>query len=191
MKHHSMGTSVLLALLISAGLATAQTTTTPILETAVTTGIVGWAPTSQTAQLNVLNTGGLVAVATTTTTTTTTVVAACPVELEFHDAQNNVLKTLQVGNLAAGTAVSLTLKLADLTAAPTALRIDIRGVVKSNPVASGPIPAGTMIPAFPFPTCTIVPTLELFDTSTGVTQVFTSDTRPFGTPVAVPLTTTK
>jgi len=48
-----------------------------------------------------------------------------------------------------------------------------------------------MIPAFPFPTCTIVPTLELFDTSTGVTQVFTSDTRPFGTPVAVPLTTTK
>jgi len=90
MKYHSMGTSVLLALLISAGLATAQTTTTPTFETAVTTGIVGWAPVSQTAQLNVLNTGGFLAVAGTTSATgTSSTAAACPVELEFHDAQNN------------------------------------------------------------------------------------------------------
>jgi len=188
MKCQSMGTSVLLALLISAGLATAQTTTTPTFESAVTTGIVGWAPATQTAQLNVLNTGGLVAPASTTGTTTTTTAAACPVELEFHDAQNNVLKTMQVSNLAPGMAVSLSLKLADLAAAPTGLRVDIRGIVKSNPIVSGPIPAGsgTMIPAFSF--CSLLPTLELFDTSTGVTQMFSSDTRPFGTPVAVPLT---
>ena len=190
MKYHSMGTSVLLALLISAGLTTAQTTTTPTFESAVTTGIMGFTPSSQTAQLNVLNTGGFLAVAGTTSATgTSSTAAACPVELEFHDAQNNVLKTMQVSNVAAGTAVSLTLKLADLAAAPSGLRLDIRGVVKSNPVVSGPIPAGsgTMIPV-PFPACSILPTLELFDTSTGVTQMFSSDTRPFGTPVAVPLT---
>jgi hypothetical protein len=180
-----MGTSVLLALLIPAGLATAQTTNTPTFESAVTTGIVGWAPATQTAQLNVLNTS---AVAATTTNTTTTVPAVvCPVDLEFRDAQDNVLKTLQVSTLAPGIAASLSLKLADLATAPTGLRVAIRAVVKSNPITSGPIPAGgTMILAFPS-ACTILPTLELFDTSTGVTQMFTSDTRPFATPVAVPL----
>ncbi len=189
MKRHSMGASVLLALFISAGLATAQTTTTPTYESSVTTGIVGWAPASQTAQLNVLNTGGIFAAITTSTSTTTA--AACPVELAFYDAQDNLLKSLQVSNVAAGTAASLTLKLADLTTSSTALRLDIRGVVKSNPIVTGPIPAGNM-PMIPvFSTCTIVPTLELFDTSTGVTQTFTSDMRPFGTPVVVPLTTRK
>jgi len=178
-----------LALLISAGMATAQTTTAPTFETAVTTGIVGWAPASQTVQLNVLNTGGTVAVVTATATTPTTPVAACPVELEFHDGQDNVLKSLEVSNLAAGTAASLTLKLSDLPAATVAPRLDIRGVVKSNPIVSGPIPAGSapVIPV-PFLTCSVMPTLELFETSTGVTQMFTSDMRPFGTPQIVPLT---
>ncbi|HEY1219257.1 MAG: hypothetical protein ABSE42_17350 [Bryobacteraceae bacterium] len=192
MKYRAMGTSVLLALLVFAGLATAQSTTTPTFETAVTTGIVGWAPALQAAQLNVLNTAGVVPVAATASaavTTTTPPVAACPVELEFRDGQNNVLKSLEVSNVAPGTAASLTLKLADLTTATTALRIDIRGVVRSNPFVSGPIPAGggTMIPAFAFGACSIMPTLELFDTVTGMTQVVTSDTRAFGTLVAVPL----
>jgi hypothetical protein len=184
MKYHSMGTSVLLALLISAGLTTAQTTTTPTFESAVTTGIVGFTPSSQTAQLNVLNTGGLFAVAATTATTTTATAAACPVELQFLDAQGTVRKSMQVPNLAA----SLTFTLSDLPAGTVVFRLGIRGVVKTNPIVSGPIPAGsgTMIPAFSF--CSIMPTLELFDTSTGVTQMFSSDTRPFGTPVAVPLT---
>jgi len=188
MKYHSMGTSVLLALLISAGLTTAQTTTTPTFESAVTTGIMGFTPSSQTAQLNVLNTGGLFAVAATTATTTTATAAACPVELQFLDAQGTVRKSMQVANLAPGTAASLTFTLSDLPAGTVVFRLGIRGVVKTNPIVSGPIPAGsgTMIPAFSF--CSIMPTLELFDTSTGVTQMFTSDTRPFGTPVAVPLT---
>jgi len=188
MKYHSMGTSVLLALLISAGLATAQTTTTPTFESAVTTGIVGFMPSAQTAQLNVLNTGGLFAAASATgTTTTTPVAAACPVELQFFDAQGTVRKSMQVANLAPGTAASLTFTLSDLPAGTVVFRLGIRGVVKSNPIVSGPIPAGsgTMIPAFSF--CSLLPTLELFDTSTGVTQMFTSDTRPFGIPVAVPL----
>ena len=189
MKHRSMGTSALLALLIFAGLATAQTTTaTPTYESAVTTGIVTMMPQTQTAQLNVLNTGGVFVLTGTFAGTTASPVAACPVELEFRDTQNNVLKSLSVSNLAAGTAATLTMKISDLPAAAVVFRLGIRGVVKSNPLVSGPIPAsGTMIPVIPFSTCTILPTLELFDTSTGITQAFTSDTRPFGTPVVVPL----
>jgi hypothetical protein len=187
MKYHFTGTSAVLALLISAGLATAQTTTPPTFETAVSTGIVGWAPATQTAQLNVLNLSGSVAPGATTSTTPAT---TCPVELEFHDAQNNVLKSVQVSNLAPGMAASLTLKLSDLSAGAGSLRAAIRGVVKYNSVVTGPIAAGggPMIPAGSFSICAVLPTLELFDNSTGVTQTFISDTRPSGTPVAVPLT---
>jgi len=150
---------------------------------------MGFTPSSQTAQLNVLNTGGFLAVAGTTSATgTSSTAAACPVELQFLDAQGTVRKSMQVPNLAPGTAASLTFTLSDLPAGTVVFRLGIRGVVKTNPIVSGPIPAGsgTMIPAFSF--CSIMPTLELFDTSTGVTQMFSSDTRPFGTPVAVPLT---
>ena len=184
MKCHSMGTSVLLALIISAGLATAQTTTAPTFESAVTTGIVTLMPSTQTAQLNVLNTGAVFTSATTAPTT------MCPVELDILDAQGAVRKSLQVSNLAPGTAASLTFTLSDIPTAALVFRLGIRGVVKSKTVVSGPIPAASrpMIPFFS--TCTVMPTLELFDTSTGVTQTFTSDTRPFGTPLAVPLMTT-
>jgi hypothetical protein len=184
MKYHSTRTSVLLALLISAGLGTAQTTT-PTFESAVTTGMVGFMPSTQTAQLNVLNAGGVFAAS--TGTTAANPVAACPVELQIYDGQNNVLKSLQVSNVAAGMEASLTFKLSDLPAGTVVFRLDIRGVVRSNPIVSGPISSGSapMIPAFA--TCSFVTTLELFDTSTGVTQTLTSDTRPFGAPVAVPL----
>lgn len=179
MKCHTMGTSVLLVLIISAGLATAQTTT-PTFESAVTTGLVGFAPSTQTAQLNVLNLANPLASTTTNT---------CPTDLEFHDAQNNVLKSLQVSNVPAGTAVSLTFRLSDLPAGTVVFRTDIRGVVKSNPIVTGPIAAGTAT-LIPFSTCAFLTTLELFDNTTGVTQTFTSDTRPFATPLAVPLTLT-
>jgi hypothetical protein len=189
MKYHSTWTSALLALFISAGLCTAQTTTTPTYESTVTTAIVGWAPASQTAQLNVVNTIVFVPL-TTSGSPTTTAGATCPVELEFVDGQNNVLKSLQVANVEAGTSASLTLKLADLTAVP-ALRVGIRGVVKSSPLVTGPIAVtGTMIPAFVFPACSIMPSLDLFDNTTGVTQTFTSDTHPVGTALAVPLPVT-
>lgn len=185
MKHHSTRTSLLLALLISAGLATAQTTTTPSFETAVTTGMVGLMPSTQTAQLNVLNIGSVFPPITGTTMTST--VAACPVELEIYDGQNNVLKSLQVSNVASGTEASLTLKLSDLPAGTLVFRLDIRGVVRSNPLVTGPISAtGTAILPL-FSSCSFVTTLELFDTSTGITQTHTSQTHPFGSPVVVPL----
>jgi len=179
MKRHTMGTSVLLALTISAGLATAQTTT-PTFEAAVTTGLVGLMPSTQTAQLNVLNLANPVAGTTT---------ATCPVSLELRDAQNSVRKSLQVSNLAAGTAASLTFNLTDIPVGTVVFRLDIRGVVKSNPVVTGPITAG-MTGMFSFSACPLMTTLELFDTTTGVTQTFTSDTRPFATPVVVPLAVT-
>jgi hypothetical protein len=193
MQYHSMGTSALLALLISAGLATAQTTTTTtsttIFETALTTGIVGWAPATQTAQVNALNVTTSVAVAGTLGTgTTSTTTPTCPMELEFVDAQNNVLKSAQVSNVAPGTAASLTLKLADLSTAANALRISIRAVVKYNPFVSGPI-VGGIGPAIPVSltsACSVMPTLELFDTATGVTQTLAGETRTSGA-VVVPL----
>lgn len=194
MKNHTAGSSVLLALLISAGLAAADTST-PTFESTVTTGIVGWVPATQTAQLTVLNLNNVVlfgGITTGTGTTSTTPVATCPVELDFVDAQNNVLKSVQVTNVAPGTAASLTLKLSDLTAAATpVLRADIRGVVKSNPIVSGPIVGGigTTIPTNVSSACSVFPTLELFETATGVTQVFSSDTRRFGTPLLVPVLT--
>ena len=193
MKSHTAGSSVLLALLISAGVAAAQTSTsTPTFESTVTTGIVGWVPATQTAQLTVLNLNNIAlfgVLAPSTGTTSTAPVASCPVELDFVDAQNNVLKSVQVANVAPGTAASLTLKLSDLTAAATpVLRTDIRGVVKSSPIVSGPIVSGIMIPASFSSACSVFPTLELFETATGVTQVFSSDTRRFGTPLIVSLT---
>jgi hypothetical protein len=191
MQSYTAGSSVLLALLISAGIAAAQTgTTTPTFESTLTTGMVGWVPATQTAQLTVLNLNSFVFGGLTpgTGSTSTTPATTCPVELDFVDAQNNVLKSLQVTNVAPGTAASLTLKLSDLTAAATpVLRADIRGVVKSNPIVGGPIVNGTMIPANPS-ACSVFPTLELFDTATGVTQVFSSETRRFGTALLVPLT---
>jgi hypothetical protein len=188
-----MGTIALLALLISAGLATAQTTTTttstPALESTLTTGIVGWAPATQTAQVNALNVSTFIAVAATSSTgTTATTTATCPVELEFIDAQNNVLKSAQVSSVAPGTAASMTLKLADLSTATNALRIGIRAVVKYNSFVSGPIVGGigTTIPVSFSSACSVMPTLELFDSATGVTQTFSSETRATGS-VVVPL----
>jgi len=186
MKDHTIGTSVLLALLLSAGLATAQTTATPTYESAVTTGIVTMMPQTQTAQLNVLNTGSAVAVATSSPGSTTPPVVACPVELEFRDTQNNVLKSMSVSNLAPGTAATLTMKISDLPAVALVFRLGIRGVVKSNPFNFASFLTGGM-PVIAFSSCSVLPTLELFDTSTGITQTLVSDTRPFGTPVVVPL----
>ena len=174
MQRHVLGTSLLLSLFLSAGLAPAQTTTTTTTyESTTTTGLVGFAPAVQAAQLNVLNVSNIIP-------SLGSLLAACPAVLEFHDAQNNVLKTVTVANVAPGTATSLNLKLADLPAGAPALRLDLRGVVKSNPI-TGTVtttPSGTFT-ALPisFSVCSLLTSLELYDLTTGVTQTFTTDTR--------------
>jgi len=183
---------VLLALLVVGGGVLAQTsTTTPNYQSVVTTGMVGIAA-SQTAQLNVLNITMAATIASLTAPT-------CPVEMDFYDSQGRSVKSTSVSNLAPGAAASLTLKLSEFpTASPVALHTLVRGVVKTNPAASGtPTPGttgsgttgpGTTAPTLPggvvvlppiyyAPGCSVFTTLEVFDSTGGVTQTFTSDTR--------------
>jgi len=176
MKNHLVGITALMALAYSAGPAAAQTTASSY-QFAVTTGLVGLMPSTQTAQLNVLNLAAPAAGGT---------AASCPIDLEFRDAQNSVRKSLQVANLTAGTAASLTFNLTDMPAGTVVFRLDIRGVVRSNPAVTAPIASGAS-PLFPIVGCALLTTLELFDTTTGVTQTFTSDTRPFAYPAATAL----
>jgi len=187
---------VLLALVVLGRGVMAQTSTTaPNYQSVVTTGMVGIAA-SQTAQLNVLNITMAATIASLTA-------PACPVEMDFFDSQGRSVKSTSVSNLAPGAAASLTLKLSEFpTASPVALHTLVRGVVKTNPAASGtPTPGttgsgttgsgttgpGTTAPTLPggvvvlppiyyAPGCSVFTTLEVFDSS-GVTQTFTSDTR--------------
>jgi len=185
---------VLLALLVVGGGVLAQTsTTTPNYQSVVTTGMVGIAA-SETAQLNVLNITMAATIASLTAPT-------CPVEMDFYDSQGRSVKTTSVNNLAPGAAASLTLKLSEFpTTSPVALHTLVRGVVKTNPAASGtPMPGTTgsgstgttipggvaVVPIYYVPGCSVFTTLEVFD-STGVTQTFSSDTRSLQS-FAIPL----
>ena len=135
-----------------------------MVQPAVTTGMVGLT-TNQTARLSVLNLNS-----TSTTTATLTPPINCTVELQFFDAQNKSLKQAVVPNFAPQTATTLDLKRSEITT-QTANRAEIRGVVTVNP---GPTPvASPSIPGY----CTVFTTLQIFDTATGFTVVFTSDTR--------------
>lgn len=173
------------ALLISvvlSGLAMAQTTTTatPTFQTAVTTGMVGLGA-SQTAELHVINT---------TVPPPGAAAIACPVELDFYDSQGRTLKTSSLTNVVPATSASLTLKLSDFpTTSPVSPHTLIRGVVRTNlssstanPPTTLPIPiigVITTLPIYFSPGCSVITTLEIFDTTSGVTQIFTSDTRPW------------
>jgi len=177
---------VLLALVVLGGGLMAQTATTPNYQSVVTTGMVGIAA-SQTAQLNVLNITMAATIASLTAPT-------CPVEMDFYDSQGHSVKTTSVSNLAPGAAASLTLNHSEFpTTSQMALHTLVRGVVKTNPAASGtPTPgttgSGTTAPTLPggvvvlppiyyVPGCSVFTTLEVFDSTSGVTQTFTSDTR--------------
>jgi hypothetical protein len=158
---------------IPIGILFAQTPTPTFLQ-AVTTGIVSFS-TSQTAQLNVLNINPVVG----TTGATATV---CTVQLEFHDSQGALLKQLLVDNIAPGASASLTLTRAEAASLSTP-RFALRGVVRTAPVTAG---STSSIPATIVIGCPIFTTLEVFDATTGNTQLVTSDTRPM-TAVALPL----
>jgi hypothetical protein len=161
-------------LLLFAAHAVAQVTPNLAYQQAVTTGMAGFT-SAQTARLNVLNVSPVTATA-----------QSCSVQLAFYDEKNNLLKQATVNGLAPQTATSLDLNRPEAASvSPAALRAQIRGVVRSvPPLIAYPVVPSTVIVA----SCTVMTTLEIFDSATGVTQVFTSDTSPG---LVVPLTAGK
>jgi len=122
----------------------------------VTFGMVGLA-SGQTARLNalVLPTGGPLIAG-----------ASCQVTFDFYDASGASLKTGSV-TAAQGAAASYDLARTEVkTASPD--RVEIRGTVRAalvNPSAIGT----PVMPKSAF--CSVLPTLEIFDTSSGQTTV--------------------
>jgi hypothetical protein len=126
-------------------------------------GMVGVA-SGQTGRLNVVNSG-----------TQSPAPAACKVRLQLVDEAGEVLKEVTIDNLLPGRAASLDLaRPAPSSADSTPLRVQMRGVVRTNNQA-GPLP---LAPAFPVQAgCTLIPTLEVFDNSTGRTAAILSGTQ--------------
>jgi hypothetical protein len=172
--------SALAALALSAAQLTAQVTTpvpslpTPVVaQQTLTTGMVGFT-SSQTVELTVLNTAPAA----------TTTLPGCEVQLAFYDSQGHVVKQGTATTIGPGTSTSLTLSRSEVptaTAAASAARVPVRGQV-STVAASTASSSSTVALA----ACALFPSLEVYDTTTGVTQVFTTDTRALYTGV-VPL----
>jgi hypothetical protein len=147
-------------------------TPTPVVQETLTTGMVGFTA-AQTAQLNVLN----------MSEATTLTVAGCEVQLAFYDAQGHLLKQGAAVNITPGTATSLSLGRSDVTSpSVTTLRLSVRGQVST--VAA---PTASASPAVILSSCTLFTSLEVYETATGITQVFTTDTRLLSTGGVVPL----
>lgn len=171
MKYRHFASFALAGILASAHLA-AQTSTSAAVTRNRTSGMIGVA-LNQTARLNALslnpNTGTPI---------------VCSVQLQFVDAQNNVLKTATVANIPPGQAVALDLRREDITTA-TPARLEIRGVVV-DPAAPPPVSAGgTNIPVGP--ACRIAANVEVFDDTTGATQAMVGVVRRLApSPVPAP-----
>lgn len=160
------------AMLAFAAALPAQTVSPTILQVqqTFTTGMVG-ITTNQTARLNVLNLNSVA----TTTVSPTAAAANCTVELQFFDDKGSqVGQSSTVPNFAPGTSTHFDLPRASITS-ETANRAEIRGVVIVNPTSAqattSPAAAGN---------CSVVTTLEVFDSNTGSTISLTSDTRSIG-----------
>jgi hypothetical protein len=155
-------------LLFGSQILAAQTVSTAVPGSLVTTGIVGLTST-QTARLNVLSLQpvipGVAAV-------------RCPATLEIYDDSGALLKQLVVDNISPATAASLTFKPPVPSAAATA-RAQIRAVV-FTPSFSTPNPVTGSVPTPVIPVslgCSLMPSLEIIDDLTGDTHAFTTDLR--------------
>jgi hypothetical protein len=145
----------------------------------VTFGMVGLA-TGQTARLNAfaLPVGGPIIAG-----------ASCQVTFDFYDVTGKSLKASpQPITVPQGTAVSFDLQRSEITSATSAPRVEIRGTVRAafvSPSAVGtPVTPGmpsTLISGF----CSVLPTLEIFDSSTGQTTVVLQQTTAL--PLVTPL----
>ncbi len=162
MKYASAGRCALIGTFIYGVVLIAQTTTTPTYLQAVSTGIISFT-TNQTAQLNVVN---LNPVAGTTGATAT----VCPVELQFFDSNNALLKQVAITNVSPGASASLTLARTEVTGSSTA-RFAIRGVVRTDLASSTTTGATPIFNAG----CPVKATLEVYNNDTGYTQFVTSD----------------
>ena len=160
----------LVGLLVSGAPLLAQIVSFPAYAPAVTTGAVGLAM-SQTAQLNVVNLN------TASSTTTTT---PCQVQLEFWDSKGNLVKSSGTLTVLPGATGTLQIKLTDVTSNTSPLRTEIRGVVRrtvptpQTGVTVTPTPVAQPIAFIPA-SCAVATTLEIFDNTTFVTQLLTSD----------------
>ena len=148
----------------------AQTTANPIALEIKTTGVVGIAE-GQTARWNVMNPGVAPPAAG----------VVCSALLSFIDGQGTVLKTAAV-TVAPGTDAWIDLfSDKDLGLAVDARR-QIRATMTIPPILP---PATSTTPIVP---CSLIGTLEIFDTLTGKTQVVLGGTHLVPSPVAVPVT---
>jgi hypothetical protein len=142
-----------LAVFGAAGLAAAQSASTPIVFLQVrTSGMVGITE-GQSARLNVLNPGVPPPLAT---------AAICPAQLAFLNADGVVLKTATVSVLP-GKSVFFSLD-RDTELRVNDERVEIRATIQIppvTPVATPPQPA----------VCRLIPTLEIFNNDAGRTQV--------------------
>ena len=152
-----------------AGLAAAQGTSLPVLFPQVQTlGMVGLAE-GQTARLNVLNPGVLPPLAT---------AAICSAQVSFLDSKGAVLKTATISVLP-GQSVSFDLN-HDTEVTAIDQRVQIRATLQvpipSPIVASPPEVFG----------CPLIPTLEIFNTDTGRTQIVITETHGILGPFPLP-----
>ncbi|HUA62251.1 MAG TPA: hypothetical protein VML19_26075 [Verrucomicrobiae bacterium] len=167
--------------LAAAGMAQISTPIIPVgVDQVYTTGMISFT-TSQTAQLNVLNVAPVPSTAAGTTNTT----PACSVQLSYYDAQNRLVKQGAVTTIAPQTAITLDLTTSQVPAASvTTPRIAIRGVVKVEPPATTTGASSAVVFAS---SCQLITTLELFDSVSGLTESFSSDTRLVTTSYVIPL----
>jgi hypothetical protein len=131
----------------------------------VTFGMVGLG-TGQTARLNALAlpVGGPIIAG-----------ASCQVTFDFYDAKGDSLKTATLP-VAQGAAVNYDLAWTEITvptATPPTNRVEIRGTVRAALVISSPV----VTPVPPLSgSCPLLPTMEIFDTSSGQTAVVLQQT---------------
>ncbi len=136
----------------------------------LTIGMVGLA-LGQTARLNALNLPGFQEIHT----------VPCNITLSLVDDQGATLKTATM-NIDSGKALHLDLARDEVNGDSS--RLQIRGVILQ--VVPSPEPLGT--PEVPIPVslgCSVAPTLEIFDSASGITTAVLESAR--GVPTILPL----
>lgn len=173
MKYRHFAWCALAGILASANLMAQTSAPAATTIPGATSGMIGVA-FDQTARLNVLNLNPDAGTPT-----------VCSVQLEFVDAQNNVLKQSIVANIPPGQAVALDLRREDIAAA-TPARLEVRGVVRSPAILPPATASGS--PNIPVgPACKVAANVETFDDANGATLAIVGVVHPLpASPVPVP-----